>query len=161
MAIRLLLFLYSFSSFSTRRKFKSSLCSKGFRLIILSFYNIGWNALTYTYMVEVFPYQQRSKGIAMEQFAVRLAVFFNTYVNPIALDSIGWKYYIFYCVWICVEIATVYFFFPETHGRTLEELSFLFEGKEVQDKVNKNVDKVLATGIETIELNGPRKDSAA
>ncbi|KAH8180101.1 sugar transporter domain-containing protein [Sarocladium implicatum] len=107
------------------------------------FYNMGWNALTYTYMVEIFPYQQRSKGIAVEQLTVRFAVFFNTYVNPIALDNIGWKYYIVYCVWILVEIATVYFLFPETHGRTLEELSFMFEGKDVQKKVEKNIEEVL------------------
>lgn len=94
-------------------------------------------------MVELFPYEQRSKGIAVEQLAVRFAVFFNTYVNPIALDGIGWKYYIVYCVWILVEIATVYLLFPETHNRTLEELSFMFEGKEVQDRVQKNVDKVM------------------
>jgi hypothetical protein len=63
-----------------------------------SFYNVGWNALAYTYMVEIFPFQQRSKGIAVEQLAVRCAVFVNTYVNPIALSAIGWKYYIVYCV---------------------------------------------------------------
>lgn len=79
---------------------------------------------------------------------MRAAVFFNTYVNPIALDSIGWRYYIVYCVWILVEILTVYFFFPETHNRTLEELSFMFEGKEVRDKVQKNVDKVLQLELE-------------
>ncbi|KAK4454188.1 general substrate transporter [Podospora aff. communis PSN243] len=114
------------------------------------FYNIGWNALAYTYMVEIFPYQQRSKGIAVEQLTVRFAVFFNTYVNPIALDAIGWKYYIVYCVWILVEIATVYLLFPETHNRTLEELSFMFEGKEAQDKVAKNVDKVLEVGLGSV-----------
>jgi len=114
----------------------------------IRFYNIGWNALAYTYMVEIFPYEQRSKGIAIEQLTVRFAVFFNTYVNPIALDGIGWKYYIVYCVWILVEIATVYFLFPETHNRTLEELSFMFEGKELQDKVQKNVDKALQIELE-------------
>lgn len=114
--------------------------------MLLRFYNIGWNALAYTYLVELFPYAQRSKGIALEQLTVRFAVFFNTYVNPIALDNIGWKYYIVYCVWILVEIATVYFLFPETHNRTLEELSFMFEGKEVQDKVQHNVDKQLELG---------------
>ncbi|KAK3898643.1 hypothetical protein C8A05DRAFT_18811, partial [Staphylotrichum tortipilum] len=103
---------------------------------------------------KIFPYQQRSKGISVEQLAVRFAVFFNTYVNPIALDSIGWKYYIVYCIWILVEIATVYFLFPETHNRTLEELSFMFEGKEVQDKVQKNVDKVLQLELEPV---GPRR----
>lgn len=103
-------------------------------------------------MVEIFPYQQRAKGIAIEQLAVRFAVFFNTYVNPIALDSIGWRYYIVYCVWILVEITTVWFLFPETHGRTLEELSFMFEGKEVQQRVDDNVDKVLNDDLKGIEL---------
>jgi hypothetical protein len=94
-------------------------------------------------MVEIFPYAQRSKGIAFEQLTVRFAVFFNSYVNPIALDGIGWRYYIVYCVWILVEITTIYFLFPETHGRTLEELSFMFEGKEMQAKVEKNIEQVL------------------
>lgn len=103
-------------------------------------------------MVEIFPYQQRAKGIAVEQLAVRFAVFFNTYVNPIALDAIGWKYYIVYCVWILVEITTVYFLFPETQGRTLEELSFMFEGKEVQQRVAEDVDKVLTVDLKGVEL---------
>ncbi|OHW96518.1 MFS sugar transporter [Colletotrichum incanum] len=121
-----------------------------FIFVYSPFYNIGWNALAYTYLVELFPFSQRAKGIAVEQLTVRFAVFFNTYVNPIALDSIGWKYYIVYCVWILVEIATVYMIFPETQGRTLEELSFMFEGKEIQDKVQKNTQKVLQVELEDI-----------
>ncbi|KAK4149013.1 general substrate transporter [Chaetomidium leptoderma] len=131
-----------------------------FMFVYSVFYNIGWNALAYTYMVEIFPFQQRSKGIAVEQLTVRFAVFFNTYVNPIALDSIGWKYYIVYCVWILVEIATVYLLFPETHNRTLEELSFMFEGKAVQDKVQKNVDKVLQVELEDVQRRSS-KDGVA
>lgn len=42
-----------------------------------------------------------------------------------------------------MEIATVYLFFPETHNRTLEELSFMFEGKAVQEKVEHSVEKQL------------------
>ncbi|KAL2121084.1 hypothetical protein VTJ04DRAFT_5111 [Mycothermus thermophilus] len=122
------------------------------------FYNIGWNALAYTYMVEIFPYQQRAKGIAVEQLTVRFAVFFNTYVNPVALDSIGWKYYIVYCVWILVEILTVYFLFPETHNRTLEELSFMFEGKEVQQRVQRDVTKVLEVELADVNAAAGNKD---
>ena len=122
------------------------------KLTCTRFYNIGWNSLQYTYLVEIFPYEQRSKGIAFEQMTVRFAVFFNTYVNPIALDAIGWKYYIVYCVWILVEIATVYFIFPETQGRSLEELSFMFESKEVRERVDKNVDKVLETELQNVDV---------
>ncbi|CAG9941798.1 unnamed protein product [Clonostachys rosea f. rosea IK726] len=124
------------------------LCWSSSSSIHRKFYNIGWNALTYTYMVEIFPYQQRAQGIAVEQLMVRFAVFFNTYVNPIALDSIGWKYYIVYCVWVLFEIFTIWLLFPETHGRSLEELSFMFEDQAVRDRVDKNVEKV----VDTVQL---------
>jgi len=87
-------------------------------------YNMGYNALTYTYMVEVWPYAERSRGISVFQLFGRLAGFFTTYVNPIGLENVGWKYLISYCCWLAYEVVFVYFFFPETFGRTLEELAF-------------------------------------
>jgi Na+/melibiose symporter-like transporter len=75
-------------------------------------------------MVELFPYAERSRGISVEQAFVRGAGFFTTFVNPIGMDGAGWKYLIMYIVMICVEIVTIYFFYPETQGRTLEELAF-------------------------------------
>ncbi|KAI5791930.1 general substrate transporter [Geopyxis carbonaria] len=105
------------------------------------FYNMGFNALTYTYLVEIFPFTIRPKGITMQQWWGRCATFINTFVNPIGLDTIGWKYYIWYCVWLTVEGLVVYCIYPETSNRTLEELAFLFEGKEMQDKVNARIEK--------------------
>lgn len=87
-------------------------------------YNIGNNALTYTYLIELFPFAERSRGIAVEQFFGRGSNFFSTYVNPIALKAITWKYLAIYCGWIACELLFVYFFYPETRGRTLEELAF-------------------------------------
>ena len=75
-------------------------------------------------MVELFPYAKRSRGIAVEQFFVRGAGFFTTYINPIGMDKAGWKYLIMYICMIVVEITVIYFFYPETKGRTLEELAF-------------------------------------
>lgn len=75
-------------------------------------------------MVEVWPYAERSSGIAVFQFFGRLAGFFTTFVNPIGLKDVGWKYLISYCCWLAYEFVFVYFMFPETHGRTLEELAF-------------------------------------
>ena len=75
-------------------------------------------------MVELFPYHARTKGITIYQILGRSASFFNQFVNPIGLKNLAWKYYIFYCAWIAFEILFIYFFFPETHGKTLEELAF-------------------------------------
>ena len=63
-------------------------------------------------------------------FCVNAALFFNNYVNPIALAAIGWKYYLVYVSWLLVELVVVYLFYPETRGPTLEEMARIFDGDE-------------------------------
>lgn len=53
--------------------------------------------------------------------------FFGTNVNPVGLDpvtGIGWKFLIVYCCWIAVEAFLMWYLWPETSNRTLEELAF-------------------------------------
>lgn len=75
-------------------------------------------------MVELWPYAQRSRGIGVQQFFGKLAGFFSTNVNPVALDAIKWKFLAIYCGWIFFEFLVVFFLYPETSNRTLEELAF-------------------------------------
>lgn len=60
--------------------------------------------------------------------AVDLALFFNQYVNPIALNHIGWKYYIVYDVWIAFELLIVWKYYIETRNTPLEEIVKHFDG---------------------------------
>ncbi|KAH8165410.1 hypothetical protein CIB48_g2822 [Xylaria polymorpha] len=106
-------------------------------------YNIGFTALTYTFLVELFPYAMRARGITIFQFFGKSAQFFGTNVNPVGLDpvhGIGWKFLIIYSVWILIEGILIYFLWPETSGRTLEELAFLFEDDERAHKAAKAVE---------------------
>ena len=112
-------------------------------------YNIGNNALTYTYLVELWPYAQRSRGIGVQQIFGKLAGFFSTNVNSIALDAIKWKYLAIYCGWITFEFLVVYFLYPETSGRTLEELAFLFEDNEFNERTVAAVEKQIHYGDST------------
>jgi len=97
--------------------------------IYYSFYNTMM-PLTYTFITEVFPFHHRAKGIAITQTFSRAGSAFNQFVNPIGLANISWKYYIVYVAWLAVELTIIYFVYPETKGPTLEELAFLFEGKD-------------------------------
>ncbi|KAI1177881.1 general substrate transporter [Nemania sp. FL0916] len=117
-------------------------------------YNLGYNALTYTYMVEIWPYAERSRGISYFQLWGRLAGFFTTFVNPIGLDNASWRYLISYVVFLAYEITFVYFVFPETFGRTLEELAFLFEDKALADEAVHAVEK--AVGMNGDAGNGEK-----
>ena len=119
--------------------------------------------LSPAYLVEIFPFTVRAKGIAMEQWWVRVCSFINTFVNPIGMDAIQWKWYIGYCIWIALEALCVYLLFPETSGRTLEELAFLFEGQEASQEVQKKVENVLGpSSISDMEKEAhePKKATA-
>jgi len=75
------------------------------------------------------------------QWWSRAALFFNQFVNPIGIANIGWKFYIrsanihqasrslltefySYCVFLAFEVVFIYFIFPETAKRSIEELAF-------------------------------------
>lgn len=57
-------------------------------------------------------------------------MFFNTFVNPIALDAIAWKYYIVFIVVLMIFGITAYFFYPETKGYSLEQIAVVFDGPD-------------------------------
>ncbi len=62
-------------------------------------------------------------------FLVQAAITGFNYLNPVAIDNIGWKYYVCIDVIIVVAIVVVYFTYPETSKITLEEVSTIFDGK--------------------------------
>lgn len=64
--------------------------------------------------------------------ATYLGIFFNVFVNPIALEAIGWKYYLVFVVIIIIGSLIIYFFYPETKGHTLEEMAVIFDGESAR-----------------------------
>lgn len=97
-------------------------------------YGIGLNGLPFLYLTEILPYHLRAKGMAITQFTTNVVLIYNGFVNPIALEAIGWKYYIVYCCIIAVELVIAYFAFPETKGRTLENVSEVFGDDVTHEK---------------------------
>lgn len=71
-------------------------------------------------------------------------MFFNTFVNPIALDAIEWRYYIVFIVVLVLFGVTAFFFYPETKGYTLEQVAVIFDGPGVErgEDEEKKVDSV-------------------
>ncbi|KAH7367631.1 hypothetical protein B0T11DRAFT_275703 [Plectosphaerella cucumerina] len=102
----------------------------GFIFIYYSAYNFCLNPLAYLYPTEILPFRLRAAGISVLVFFNKGALFFNQFVNPIGMDSLSWKYYIVYIVWLVVEVLCFYFLFPETKGLTLENAGHLFEERE-------------------------------
>jgi len=99
------------------------------------FYNLCWVSLNLAYPVEILPYTIRANGVMVQSLATNLALFFGQYVNPIGIGNAGWKFYLLYQCWLVVELVVVYFFFIETRGATLEEISRTFDGAEAVEEL--------------------------
>ncbi|OCK79551.1 general substrate transporter [Lepidopterella palustris CBS 459.81] len=101
-------------------------------------YDIGWTPL-YSYATELLPYEIRARGVTFQTGVLHAFGFFGTFVNPIGLKNIGWKYYIVYIVYTFIELSVVWYFFVETRGYTLEQISTIFETPGLTWKQRRNM----------------------
>lgn len=93
-------------------------------------YDIALTPMMTAYPCEIWQFSLRSRGITVTWVSTVAAIFFNTFVNSIALDAIHWKYYIVFIVVLAVMLVTVYFTYPETRGYTLEQIAVVFDGED-------------------------------
>jgi sugar porter (SP) family MFS transporter len=116
-----------------------------FLFIYYGFYDIAFTPLIVSYVCEIWPYSLRARGLSTTLLTTQAAVFFNIFVNPIALEAIQWKYYIVYCVILVVITVTIYFFYPETKGHSLEAMASVFDGKDAaipeEGKIRESVER--------------------
>lgn len=89
----------------------------------------GFTPLQTLYAVECLENRTRAKGSGLNFLFLNVAMVVNTYGISVGIEAIGWKLYLVYIAWIMVEIVIIYFFFVETAGKTLEEMSKIFEAK--------------------------------
>jgi len=127
-------------------------------------YDICFTPLIVSYTLEILPYGIRARGFALLNVTIQLTQAFNQFVNPWALAAIGWKYYLFYCGWLFLELLFILRYIVETRGRTLEETAALFDGEQPQeDLVRLGGDAATLTineGRWGERLNGRPKKSA-
>jgi len=98
--------------------------------IFTASYSTVWNGILTGYTVEVMSYDIRAKLICTQNLLVQATITGFNYLNPVALENIGWKYYIIICAIVVLEILMVYFTYPETKSITLEEISIVFDGEQ-------------------------------
>lgn len=68
----------------------------------------------------------RAKGTALTSMACWISNFMIGQVSPVAFEQIGWKYFLVFVICGFTNSATMWALFPETKGRTLEEMDHYF-----------------------------------
>ncbi|KFY20684.1 hypothetical protein V491_03513 [Pseudogymnoascus sp. VKM F-3775] len=127
------------------------------------FYSIAWSGLLVAYALEILPYRLRARGLMIMNFFIQVALTIGNQTNPIALKNMPheWNLFCFYTVWVSVELVFVYFFYIETKGPTLEEISRIFDGDDAMVAHVDYIDNEKNAQVETeIKDNDGRKETA-
>ncbi|KAF2119113.1 general substrate transporter [Lophiotrema nucula] len=97
-----------------------------FLFVFNSFFAVGWLGMTWLYPAEITPLSIRAPANAIATTANWIFNFMVVMVTPVAFANIGYKTYIIFAVINAFMVPCVYFFFPETAYRSLEEMDEIF-----------------------------------
>lgn len=97
-----------------------------FFFLALYAFPTGLLMAVFMYAAEIAPLEIRAKITAMSAAANWLFNFLVAMASLVAFDTIGYKYYFLYASCATALCISVILFFPETKGRTLEEIDDVF-----------------------------------
>ena len=97
-----------------------------FLFVFNTFFAIGWLGMTWLYPAEVTNLRIRIQANALSTCSNWLSNFLIVMITPPAFANLGYRTYIIFAVFNAAIIPCVWLWFPETMGRTLEELDVVF-----------------------------------
>ncbi|KAL3453179.1 general substrate transporter [Aspergillus insuetus] len=108
-----------------------ALCAAVFFIFFyIFFWSFFVDATQFAYISEIFPNHLRSWGVALGLGCFYLSSEVTLVAAPVAMDEIGWRFYLVLVVPSVLYIAVIALVFPETKGLSLEEMGRVF-GEDV------------------------------
>lgn len=99
----------------------------------MCFFGATWLPLPWLYPAELSPVRTRAKANAISTCNNWLFNFTIVMITPVMVDHIGWGTYLFFAAWNAIFIPFIWFFYPETSGRSLEEIDLIFAKGYLED----------------------------
>jgi len=112
---------------------------------VFSLFYTPLGIISWVYPAEIFPVEVRAMGNAITTFTNWVLNLIFAQFTPQALSSIGFRYFYVFFVFNVIAFLSYWFFYPETKGRTLEQMDELFGDQLVphalEEKENFDGDK--------------------
>jgi len=95
--------------------------------IYLAFFSVGMGPVAWLIPSEIFPTSIRAKGMSIATLSNRIVATAMASTFLSTSNAIGWGAFFIVLAAICVVVlAFVFFFLPETKGRSLEDMTLYF-----------------------------------
>ncbi|KAF1344962.1 general substrate transporter [Delphinella strobiligena] len=100
--------------------------SVAFFFLYYVFFGIGWQGVPWLYPTEINSLSMRTKGAALGTATNWIFNFMVVEITQIGIQNLQWKFYIIWTLFNAAFVPIVYFLYPETADRTLEDLDRYF-----------------------------------
>ncbi|OBT57044.1 hypothetical protein VE04_02614 [Pseudogymnoascus sp. 24MN13] len=147
----------------------------------IAFFGATWLPLPWLYPAEINPIRTRARANAISTSVNWSSNFLIVMVTPIMISNIGFGTYVFFAAMNACFIPIIYFLYPETKKRSLEEIDLIFAkgyvenmsyvraSKELRDRTDTAVENVARsygfgdeeTGATGIEKSGNESSSGS
>ncbi|TFK84277.1 general substrate transporter [Polyporus arcularius HHB13444] len=97
-----------------------------FSYLFVCSFAITMGPVSWTYPAEIFPMRVRAKAVSVSTAANWVFNFALAWAVPPGLSNIAWKTYFIFGTFNFAAFIHIFFMFPETAGRTLEEIEEVF-----------------------------------
>jgi hypothetical protein len=92
----------------------------------IAFFGATWLPLPWLYPAEINPLRTRVRANAVSTCSNWLFNFLIVMVTPVMITNIHWGTYCFFAAVNALFIPVIYFYYPETKRRSLEEIDIIF-----------------------------------
>lgn len=119
-------------------------------------YSLFLDGASYFYIAEIWPSHLRTRGFAIGMASLCGFNMMWLLAAPTAMAIIAWRFYLFFVIIPVLGAVIVYFTFPDTLRKPLEEIAATF-GDEDFVAIYQNADTLADAQASLFELSGPAK----
>jgi hypothetical protein len=102
--------------------------------VFITFFALSWGPIGWIYPAEIYPQMIRANAMGVTTSCSYLFNLFVSLVSPIMFRDIRWGTYLFFALMCVIMAIVVHRCFPETRGRSLEEIQLIFSGALIDQR---------------------------
>ena len=103
------------------------------------------------------PNAIRTVGCAVSYMALHLMIIVLVQVTPLAVEAISWRYFLIFLICSSIFAVMFYFLYPETQGKTLEDIEAIFGDKA--SEMRSSMKPILTSADRGVVRSSRREDT--